>query len=53
MVKENKNMGARANLNLIAPISNIARGNLLPDGCQFLMPDCSAIPGASQQYAAN
>jgi hypothetical protein len=27
--------------------------NLLPGGCQFLMPDCSAIPGESQQYAVN
>ena len=32
---------------------NMSGKNLLPDGCQFLMPDCSAIRGASQQYAAN
>ena len=33
--------------------SNIQAKTCLPDGCQFLMPDCSAIQGASQQYAAS
>jgi hypothetical protein len=43
--KENKNITARASLNSIPAISNIARRNALPDGCQFLTLGCSAIQG--------
>src|SRR6201981_172971 len=45
MEKENENITARVSLNSIAPISNIARRNALPDGCQFLTLGCSAIQG--------
>src|SRR4030095_6955527 len=41
---QNKN-AAKADSNFIRAMHNISGTNLLPEGCQFLMPDCSAISG--------